>query len=57
VGSVSLISKGRINQHYSCIFFEYLKSGKGPGLKAQQIRSLLRGLKPPAPSGIFDLQL
>jgi hypothetical protein len=38
-------------------FVEEAKKCRSPGLKAMSICLLFRGLKPPAPSVIFDLQL
>jgi hypothetical protein len=46
----------RAFRYYQRLAF-YRKKRKGPGLKAPQIRNLFRGLKPPAPSGIFDLHI
>jgi hypothetical protein len=36
---------------------EFPVKAQGPGLKASSICRLFRGLKPPAPSGVFDLRL
>jgi len=38
-------------------FLQISTEAQGPGLKALSICRVFRGLKPPAPSGIFDLQL
>jgi hypothetical protein len=44
-GTREPLNKSILRSNYSCISFESWESDKGPGLKA------------PAPSGIFDLQL
>jgi hypothetical protein len=38
-------------------FTQFLENGRRPGPKGHVNSPSFRGLKPPAPSGIFDLQL
>jgi hypothetical protein len=38
-------------------FTQFLENGRRPGPKGHVNSASFRGLKPPAPSGIFDLQL